>query len=146
MPKSLPLLEQLPGSFLTELDLVWEEAADQQALAGCAPRLSDALSRLTALRMLQLQDCDTRRDVFLPGLAALTNLTSLGIDRPLATLQHLPPQLLVLELQTSPDDDGPLQAQLGCLTALTNLHLHAADGATPTTTFNQHDSGIKKLA
>lgn len=120
----LPLLEQLPASFLTHLDLhVPRQLQEEPAQLAYSARLSAALSRLTALCSLVLFSA-SNPSLDLPGLSALRQLTALYHGGPLSNLQHLPGQLLDLHIGRpcmSTQEQQPLD--LRRLTALVYLFI-----------------------
>ncbi|WIA19719.1 hypothetical protein OEZ85_005645 [Tetradesmus obliquus] len=119
---SAAILQALPGSTLTSLDLDLAISAKEEATA-LMDRLSTVLPSLQQLRQLQLEcDHEITCDAALSGFGTLTSLTCLVLHY-VATgepLQHLPASLQELQLMLD-DHEGPLQ--LGHLTALTELSI-----------------------
>ncbi|WIA40002.1 hypothetical protein OEZ86_013428 [Tetradesmus obliquus] len=134
---SAAILQALPGSTLTSLDLDLAISSKEEATA-LMDRLSTVLPSLQQLRQLQLEDYDFHDheitcDAALSGFGTLTSLTRLVLHY-VATgepLQHLPVSLQELQLMLD-DHEGPLQ--LGHLTALTELSIGHGDGVLASNT------------
>lgn len=106
---SSTILQQLPASSLTSLDLHFgEQLEDPRGSPGQQgfPGIADSVTRLTSLQHLSLKmpsETDTG-PLCQPALAPLASLTSLQLGRiwDYRGLQHLPTQLVQLQLTVQP--------------------------------------------
>lgn len=144
VPNGVSILEQLPPSRVTSLDIHLRDYSDGDA--ALIDRVNSALGRLTALRDLSMSTGQGMDDFgmnttewYVTGLSSLTNLTSIALENiGNSAGEHLPVSLKEMRISRDPEwvvDNHFLQ--LGHLTAVTSLLTDSPSGIDET--FNAGD-------